>query len=79
MSCSNRPSRSIGKFAPAYVGLASAYLNQQTLEHRPIGAIAADVQPLLQRAAQLRPNLAELYAVRGTLAMQLMRTGRRTA
>ena len=60
-------------FALAYIGLAYSYLNQQTLENRPIADIAADVEPLLARAEKLHPALADIYVARAALELQLLR------
>ncbi len=60
-------------FALAYVGLAKAYLNQRYYIDRPIEAIAANVEPLLDKARELHPNLAEIYATRGALNTELLR------
>jgi transcriptional activator of cad operon len=62
-------------FALAYIGLAYCYLNQQTFENRPVADIAADVEPLLARAENLHPALADIYVVRATLELQLLRQG----
>ena len=62
-----------GDFAPAYIGLARAYLNQESLGNRPIKDIAADAGPLLGRAEKLHSTLADLYVARGELEMRLMR------
>jgi TolB-like protein/DNA-binding winged helix-turn-helix (wHTH) protein len=61
------------RFALAYVGLATAYLNQRYFIDRPITAIAADVEPLLAKAQHLQPDLAELYATRGALETEKLR------
>ena len=42
-----------GNFAPAYIGLARAYLNQESLGNRAIKDIAADAGPHLDRAEKL--------------------------
>jgi TolB-like protein/DNA-binding winged helix-turn-helix (wHTH) protein/Tfp pilus assembly protein PilF len=61
------------KFALAYVGLAYALLNQRYFNGRAATDIAADAQPLLAIAEKLRPNLAELYVVRGALQNELLK------
>jgi len=59
-------------FALAQVGLAYAYLNQRYFNDRPIADIARDATPLLERAAQEAPRLADLYVVRGALETELL-------
>jgi protein kinase/serine/threonine-protein kinase len=59
-------------FALAQVGLAYAYLNQRYFNDRPIADIARDATPLLERAAQQAPRLADLYVVRGALETELL-------
>jgi eukaryotic-like serine/threonine-protein kinase len=60
------------KFALAQVGLAYAYLNQRYFNDRPIADIARDAAPLLERAAQQAPRLADVYVVRGALETELL-------
>ena len=55
------------KFALAYVGLSYSRLNQQSLEDRPIGDIAAEVEVLIATALRLDPHLPDVYAVRAAL------------
>jgi TolB-like protein len=59
-------------FALAQVGLAYAYLNQRYFNDRPIADIARDATPLLERAAQLAPRLADVYVARGALETELL-------
>jgi TolB-like protein/Tfp pilus assembly protein PilF len=59
-------------FALAQIGLAYAYLNQRYFNDRPIADIARDAAPLLERAAQQAPRLADLYVVRGALETELL-------
>jgi TolB-like protein len=59
-------------FALAEVGLAYAYLNQRYFNDRPIADVAHDAAPLLERAAQQAPRLADLYVVRGALETELL-------
>jgi tetratricopeptide (TPR) repeat protein len=42
-------------------------LNQQWLDHRPIGDIAAEVEPLIATALRIDPRLPDTYAVRAAL------------
>jgi TolB-like protein/Tfp pilus assembly protein PilF len=60
------------RFALAQVGLAYAYLNQRYFNARPIADIARDARPLLERAAQEAPRLADVYVVRGALETELL-------
>jgi transcriptional activator of cad operon len=60
-------------FALAYVGLAYAYLNQRWVDSRTVQEVAADVEPLLDKALQLDPELSELYTVRGALRSEELR------
>ena len=59
-------------FALAQVGLAYAYLNQRYFNDRPIADIAREARPLLERAAQQAPRLADVYVVRGALETELL-------
>jgi TolB-like protein/DNA-binding winged helix-turn-helix (wHTH) protein len=55
------------QFALAYVGLAYATINQIHLNGRSVAEVSAAAEPLLAQAAQLEPELSELYAVRAAL------------
>jgi len=55
------------KFTLAYVGLSYSLLNQQSLEDRPIGDIATEVEALIATALRLEPRLPDVYAVRAAL------------
>ena len=55
------------QFALAYVGLAYATINQIHLNGRSVAEVSAATEPLLTQAAQLEPDLSELYAVRAAL------------
>lgn len=55
------------QFALAYVGLAYATINQIHLNGRSSAEVSAATEPLLAQAAQLEPDLSELYAVRAAL------------
>lgn len=59
-------------FALAQVGLAYAYLNQRYFNDRPIEDIAPAARPLLERAVQEAPRLADVYVVRGALETELL-------
>jgi TolB-like protein/Tfp pilus assembly protein PilF len=61
------------KFALAYVGLAYALLNQNWLNNRSIKEIAAEADPLLDRALRLNADLSDAYAVRGALRAEQLR------
>jgi TolB-like protein len=62
------------KFALAYVGLAYANINQRYMDARSVADIAAASEPLLNEALRLEPQLSELYAVRGALREEQIRT-----
>jgi TolB-like protein/DNA-binding winged helix-turn-helix (wHTH) protein len=62
------------KFALAYVRLAYAYLNQRYFNDRAVEDIGADAEPLLAIAEKLNPALPDLYAVRGALATDRLRS-----
>lgn len=62
-------------FAPAYVGLAQARLNEFALAGRPVRELAGEVESLLSTALRLNPNLSEAYATRGALHRELNRPG----
>jgi len=55
------------RFALAYIGQAYATLNQLWLNSRSLAEVSVAAERLLTVAAQLDPNLSELYAVRGAL------------
>jgi TolB-like protein/DNA-binding winged helix-turn-helix (wHTH) protein/tetratricopeptide (TPR) repeat protein len=55
------------KFTLAYVGLSYSRLNQQSLEDRPIGDIAVEVEALIASALRLDPRMPDVYAVRAAL------------
>jgi transcriptional activator of cad operon len=55
------------QFALADVGLAYAIVNELHVNGRSISEVSATAEPLLERAAQLEPDLSELYAVRAAL------------
>jgi TolB-like protein/DNA-binding winged helix-turn-helix (wHTH) protein len=52
-------------FALAYVGLAYANLNQVWLDARTLAEVSPIIEPLLEVAERLDPQLSELFAVRG--------------
>jgi TolB-like protein/DNA-binding winged helix-turn-helix (wHTH) protein/Tfp pilus assembly protein PilF len=60
-------------FALAYVGLAYAYLNQHWVDTRSVTDVAEVVEPLLDTALRLDPQLSELYTVRGALRSEQLR------
>jgi TolB-like protein/DNA-binding winged helix-turn-helix (wHTH) protein len=61
-------------FALAYTQLAMTLLRQRYYEDRPVNDIAKDVEPLLQKAAALQPQLPELYVTRGVLNLELLKS-----
>jgi TolB-like protein/DNA-binding winged helix-turn-helix (wHTH) protein/Tfp pilus assembly protein PilF len=62
------------QFALAYVGLAYAIINQRHLNGRSVDEVTAGAEPLLAKAAELDPDLSELYAVRAALRDEQGRT-----
>ena len=62
------------RFPLAYVSLAEATLNSVTLNGRDLTAAAAEVEPLLDKALELSPDMPEAIAVRGWLALEQYRT-----
>jgi TolB-like protein/DNA-binding winged helix-turn-helix (wHTH) protein len=62
------------QFALAYVGLAYATINQRHLNALPVSDVAQAAEPLLTKAAQLDPELSELYAVRAALREEQSQT-----
>jgi TolB-like protein/DNA-binding winged helix-turn-helix (wHTH) protein/Tfp pilus assembly protein PilF len=55
------------KFAPAYVQLSYALLNQRQFHDLPVADAAAVVEPLIAKAIQLDDRFSSAYAVRGAL------------
>ena len=55
------------KFAPAYVQLGYARLNQGYFRVRPISEVVADVEPLIAAVLQIDDRLSGAYGVRGAL------------
>jgi len=55
------------KFAPAYIRLARAFLNQGYFRGFPIADVAAQMEPLIASALRIDNRLSGAYAVRGAL------------
>jgi transcriptional activator of cad operon len=55
------------KFAPAYVQLAYALLNQREFRDLPVADVATVVEPLIATALRLDDRFSSAYAVRGAL------------
>jgi transcriptional activator of cad operon len=55
------------KFAPAYVNLSYALLNQREFRELPVADVAAVVEPLIGAALRLDDHFSSAYAVRGIL------------
>jgi TolB-like protein/DNA-binding winged helix-turn-helix (wHTH) protein/Tfp pilus assembly protein PilF len=55
------------KFAPAYVQLAYARMNQGTFHDLPIADVAAQVEPLIESALRIDDRMSGAYAARGAL------------
>jgi TolB-like protein/DNA-binding winged helix-turn-helix (wHTH) protein/tetratricopeptide (TPR) repeat protein len=62
------------KFAPGYIQLAYARLNQGIFKGLPIADVAASVEPLIAAALLLDSRMSAAYAVRGTLRAAQDRT-----
>jgi transcriptional activator of cad operon len=63
------------KFALAYAGLASAYMNQPYLGGLSVKEVADDVEPLIAVGMRLNPELPDLYTARGALRSDQGRYG----
>jgi TolB-like protein/DNA-binding winged helix-turn-helix (wHTH) protein len=61
------------KYIPALTGLAESLLNGLSLNHAPLEDVKFEVEPLVDRAMQLNPNLAEVLAVKGWLLTEEFR------
>ncbi len=55
------------QYVPALTGLAASLLNGLSLNRAPLEDVKAEVEPLINRAMQINPNLPEVLAVRGWL------------
>jgi transcriptional activator of cad operon len=62
------------KFAPAYVQLAYALLNQREFRDLPVTDVTAVVDPLIATALRLDDRFSSAYAVRGALRSDQLRT-----
>ena len=62
------------QYIPALTGLAESLLNGLSLNHTPIEDVKAEAEPLIDRAMQLNPNLAEVLAVKGWMLTEEFRT-----
>ncbi len=62
------------KFAPAYVQLAYALLNQREFRDLPVTDVAAVVEPLIAAALRLNDRFSSAYAVRGALRADQLRS-----
>ncbi len=54
-------------YALALTALSGALLNSRTLNNRPLEDIVIEAEPLLNRALELEPSLADAHAVKGWL------------
>jgi TolB-like protein/DNA-binding winged helix-turn-helix (wHTH) protein/Flp pilus assembly protein TadD len=61
------------KFVPALTGLSETLLNGLSLNRFALEDVAAEVEPLLNRAAQLSPNSPGVLSVRGWLLTEQFR------
>jgi len=55
------------QFAPAYVELAWARVNQGYFHDLPVADVAAQVEPLIESALRINDRMSGAYAVRGAL------------
>jgi TolB-like protein/DNA-binding winged helix-turn-helix (wHTH) protein/tetratricopeptide (TPR) repeat protein len=55
------------QYIPALTGLAESLLNGLSINHMPLEDVTAAVEPLVDRAMQIRPGLPEVLAVKGWL------------
>ncbi len=55
------------QYVPALTGLAESLLNGLSLNRTPLEDVKAEVEPLINRAMQINPNLPEVLAVKGWL------------
>ncbi len=60
-------------YALALAGLSGALLNSRTLNNRPLEEIIIEAEPLLNRALELEPSLADALAVKGWFLTDQMR------
>jgi len=63
-----------GNFAPAYVGLSYALLNQQGFDHRFISPVETEVERLVAEAMRLDPQSSDAYTARAALRLDQYRT-----
>ncbi|HEX6636185.1 MAG TPA: tetratricopeptide repeat protein [Steroidobacteraceae bacterium] len=61
------------RFTPALTGLAETLLNGLSLNRMPLEDVKAEVEPLINRALQLRPNSPRVLAVKGWLLTEEFR------
>jgi TolB-like protein/DNA-binding winged helix-turn-helix (wHTH) protein/predicted Zn-dependent protease len=62
------------KYIPALVGLSESLLNGLSLNRAPIEDVKAEAEPLINRAMQINPDLAEVLAVKGWLLNEEFRS-----
>lgn len=62
-------------FAPAYLGLGRAYLNERPLANVPVAELGPRIEPLLMTAEKLHPGMAETETLRGALRAEQGRIG----
>jgi TolB-like protein/DNA-binding winged helix-turn-helix (wHTH) protein/tetratricopeptide (TPR) repeat protein len=61
------------KFAPAYVQLSNALLNQRQFRDLPVADVATEVEPLISAALRIDDRLSGAYAARGSLRAEQSR------
>jgi TolB-like protein/DNA-binding winged helix-turn-helix (wHTH) protein len=62
------------QYVPALVGLSESLLNGISLNRAPIEDVKAEVEPLVNRAMQINPNLPEVLAVKGWMLNEEFRS-----
>ena len=62
------------QYVPALVGLSESLLNGISLNRAPIEDVKAEVEPLINRAMQINPDLPEVLAVKGWLLNEEFRS-----
>ncbi|HEY0749126.1 MAG TPA: winged helix-turn-helix domain-containing protein, partial [Steroidobacteraceae bacterium] len=61
------------KFAPVYIELAYARLNQGYFHHLPVAMVTEQVEPLIAEALRLDDRISSAYAARGLLRVSQSR------
>ncbi|HEU4779995.1 MAG TPA: winged helix-turn-helix domain-containing protein [Steroidobacteraceae bacterium] len=62
------------RYVPALVGLSESLLNGLSLNRAPIEDVKSEVEPLINRAMRINPDLPEVLAVKGWLLNEEFRS-----